>query len=67
MQLIGRVQPAQEPDMISIRRLTKREDGQDLLEYGLLATLIAMFAMGGIKLVSDTVGKVLWASIAINF
>ena len=66
-QLIGRVRLAEELDMISIRRLTRREDGQDLLEYGLLATLIAMFAMAAVRLIGDTVSNVLWAAIAANF
>jgi Flp pilus assembly pilin Flp len=50
-----------------IRRFTKDTDGQDLVEYGLLASLIAVFAMGAVKLMGDTVSNVLWGSIASNF
>ena len=39
--------------MISLRRLGKREDGQDLLEYGLLASLIAIFALAAVRLVGE--------------
>ena len=53
--------------MISIRRLTKRDDGQDLLEYGLLATLIAVFAVAAVRLVGNQISNVLWAAIANNF
>ena len=51
----------------SILRLTKREQGQDLLEYGLLASLIAIFAIGAVRLVGTQVDTVLWATIASNF
>jgi Flp pilus assembly pilin Flp len=51
----------------SIRRLTKRDDGQDLLEYGLLATLIAVFAVAAVRLVGNQISTVLWATIANNF
>lgn len=50
--------------MILLRRLRKREDGQDLLEYGLLASLIAIFALGAVQLVGDHINTVLWAYIA---
>ena len=53
--------------MISIRRLMTQEIGQDLIEYGLLATLIAIVAMGAVKLFGDTISTVLWGTIASNF
>jgi Flp pilus assembly pilin Flp len=53
--------------VLSLRRLTKPDDGQDLLEYGLLASLIAIFAVAAVRLVGDTIGSVLWAAIANNF
>jgi Flp pilus assembly pilin Flp len=52
--------------MISLRRLSKREDGQDLMEYALLVALIALFTIGAMTLVSDQINNVLWAAIAIN-
>jgi len=51
----------------SLRRLTKRDEGQDLLEYGLLATLIALFAVAAVRLVGNQISNVLWAAIANNF
>ena len=33
----------------AIRQLLDRDDGQDLIEYGLLAALIAIVAMAGVR------------------
>jgi pilus assembly protein Flp/PilA len=48
-------------------RLRRSEDGQDLLEYGLLAALIAILAMGAVTTVGNTINLVFWQSIANNF
>jgi Flp pilus assembly pilin Flp len=48
-------------------RLRREEEGQDLLEYGLLAALIALFAIGAITTVGNTINDVFWSTIAINF
>ena len=48
-------------------RFRKSEDGQDLLEYGLLAALIAIFAIGAVASVGNTINTVFWTSIASNF
>jgi Flp pilus assembly pilin Flp len=64
------VQPtrrAEGAEMIWIRRFTNCEDAQDLIEYTLLAALIAIVAMSGVKLFGDTISNVLWGSIALNF
>jgi Flp pilus assembly pilin Flp len=53
--------------MITLRRLKTREDGQDLLEYGLLACLIAIFAMAAVRLLSNQITGVFWGHIANNF
>jgi Flp pilus assembly pilin Flp len=50
-----------------IRRLAARDDGQDLLEYGLLMSLIATFLVGTLTLVGQTINDVLWNFIATNF
>jgi Flp pilus assembly pilin Flp len=50
-----------------IVRVAGAEDGQDLLEYGLLMALIAIAAMGAIGFLGDTVNTVFWQSIANNF
>ena len=48
-------------------RLNRADEGQDLLEYGLLMALIAIFAMGAVSAVGNTVNNVFWQSIANNF
>jgi Flp pilus assembly pilin Flp len=42
------------------------EDGQDLLEYGLLVALIALFAMGAVMSVGNTITGVFWSAIAAS-
>ena len=49
------------------RTRTRSEDGQDLLEYGMLAALIAIVALGAVSTLGQTIYNVLWASIANNF
>ena len=48
-------------------RFRRSEDGQDLLEYGLLAALIALIAIGAVTTVGNTIHTVFWVSIANNF
>ena len=48
-------------------RLRHSEDGQDLLEYGLLASLIALVAVGAVTTVGQTIQNVFWSAIANNF
>ena len=48
-------------------RLNRADEGQDLLEYALLMALIAIFAMGAVSAVGNTVNTVFWQSIANNF
>jgi Flp pilus assembly pilin Flp len=45
----------------------RNEDGQDLLEYGLLVALIALFALGAVASVGQTIYNVFWQNIATNF
>jgi len=45
----------------------RSEDGQDLLEYGLLAALIAVIAIGAVATVGNTINTVFWKVIATNF
>lgn len=48
-------------------RLRRSEEGQDLLEYGLLAALIALVALGAVATVGNTIFTVFWQAIANNF
>jgi pilus assembly protein Flp/PilA len=50
--------------LTAIRRLVTKDDGQDLLEYGLLAVLIAVVAIGGVTSVGNKIIDVFWNSIA---
>ena len=43
------------------------EEGQDLLEYGLLAALIAIVAIGAVSAVGQTIYSVFWKTIETNF
>jgi Flp pilus assembly pilin Flp len=48
-------------------RLRRSEEGQDLLEYGLLGSLIALVALGAVTAVGTTIQTVFWSAIANNF
>jgi Flp pilus assembly pilin Flp len=50
--------------MISLRQLTKQEDGQDLMEYGLLVSLIAIALMFVIRLMATSITDTFWGTIA---
>jgi Flp pilus assembly pilin Flp len=47
-------------------RLLRRDEGQDLLEYGLLAALIAIVAMAAVGSVGTTIYNVFWQTIGQN-
>jgi len=49
--------------LVAIGRLARSTEGQDLLEYGLLAALIAVVAMVAITSLGDTIYTVFWISI----
>jgi Flp pilus assembly pilin Flp len=53
--------------LIFFRRLARLNDGQDLLEYGLLAALIALAAFGAVNVLGQTITTVFWNNIAQNF
>jgi Flp pilus assembly pilin Flp len=47
-----------------IARFRHSEEGQDLLEYGLLAALIALVALAAVSSVGSTILGVFWSAIA---
>jgi Flp pilus assembly pilin Flp len=53
--------------IVSISRLVSRTDAQDLLEYGLLAALIAIVALAATASVGSTINSIFWQPIAQNF
>jgi Flp pilus assembly pilin Flp len=52
--------------MRSLHRLLRLEAGQDLLEYGLLAALIALVALGTVGLLGEHLNRVFWSSIGAS-
>ena len=52
---------------IANRKFPGSDEGQDLLEYGLLAALIAIFAIGAVSVFGQTIYSVFWKSIETNF
>jgi Flp pilus assembly pilin Flp len=53
--------------MTAIWELARHDAGQDLLEYGLLAVLIAIVAMAAVTTLGVQINSVLWQTIAHNF
>ena len=47
-----------------ISALRRNDEGQDLLEYGLLMSLIAITAMGAVTQIGQTILTVFWEAIA---
>ena len=45
-------------------KVLRRDEGQDLLEYGLLASLIAIFVISALTMTGQTINNVLWRLIA---
>ena len=51
----------------AIGRLVVEDDGQDLIEYGLLAALIAVVAVTAVTTVGTTIYSVFWSVIGRAF
>src|SRR5262249_62286534 len=51
----------------AVVRLVRRDEAQDLLEYGLLCALIALVAFGAVTALGQTITNVFWNNIAQNF
>jgi Flp pilus assembly pilin Flp len=49
--------------IVAVQRLVRHEEGQDLLEYGLLVVLIAIVAMGAVTTLGQTVYNMFWVKI----
>ena len=47
--------------------LVRADEGQDLLEYSLLAVLIAIVAISAVTLLGSQINNVMWQSIVNNF
>jgi Flp pilus assembly pilin Flp len=53
--------------LAAVTRLVRHDDGQDLLEYGLLGVLIAVVVVVGMTSLGNTIMTVFWTPIAQNF
>ena len=53
--------------MTAVARLAGNDEGQDLVEYGILAALIAVVVMAGVVTLGNTINTVLWQTIVQNF
>lgn len=51
----------------AIRQLRGDDGGQDLLEYGMLAALIAVAALAAVKTLGGTIFAVFWEVIQRGF
>ena len=49
-----------------VQSFRRNEEGQDLLEYAMLAALIAIFAIGAVQAVGTTINNVFWQAIAAS-
>jgi len=52
---------------IANEKFPTSEEGQDLLEYGLLAAMIAIAAIGAVSSVGQAIYGVFWQSIGATF
>jgi len=50
--------------MTALGRLALRDEGQDLMEYGLLAALIAIVAVASLTVLGNTIFITFWQDIA---
>ena len=53
--------------MAVVSRFVEREDAQDLIEYGLLAALIAIVSIAAVSSLGGTINTVFWQPIAQSF
>ena len=51
----------------AVTRLFRHDDGQDLIEYALLASLIAIALIAAVSQLGNIVNSVFWQPIAQNF
>ena len=50
--------------MIWLQTLRKRDEGQDLIEYAMLASLIALFCLAAVTVLAEQITDVFWGAIA---
>jgi Flp pilus assembly pilin Flp len=50
--------------LVAVQRLLRKDDGQDLIEYGLLVVLIALAAVVAVGTLGTTIHTAFWDNIA---
>ena len=53
--------------LVAIARGLASDEGQDLLEYGLLVVLIAIVCVGAVTFLGNQINTVMWQTIVNNF
>jgi Flp pilus assembly pilin Flp len=53
--------------LVAVSQLIRIDEGQDLIEYALLAMLIAVVVLASVGTVGNTIMNVFWQPIAQNF
>ena len=51
----------------ALRQWSRKDSGQDLLEYALLVSLIVIAAIGAVDTLGSTIKTVFWDGIAAKF
>ena len=51
----------------NLRARARQDDGQDLMEYGMLTALIVIIAMAGVSSVGSAINSIFWEYIDANF
>jgi len=51
----------------ALRRFSKEDSAQDLLEYALLVSLIVIAAIGAVNILGSTIKTAFWDGIAAKF
>jgi Flp pilus assembly pilin Flp len=53
--------------LTAVRDFGRADQGQDLIEYGLLIALISIFAVGAVANLGNVIHTVFWQTIVTNF
>jgi pilus assembly protein Flp/PilA len=53
------------PLLVTVRRFVDEDSGQDLLEYGMLAALIAIVVLSAVTSSGSSINR-LWTSVAVS-
>jgi Flp pilus assembly pilin Flp len=57
---------AMERLLIAVSHLVRKDEGQDLIEYGMLAALIALAAIVAVTSLGTVINSIMWQPIAAS-